>query len=106
MLRTPSSYLAPLKTLAQIIVEGLGLGDKPDYVSVKAMSTVIKKDTAVYMVSLITADEMSANVRRRIDVSGREMRQESRRREQRLVPMREVQQDVQQLQMGVHGVGR
>jgi len=42
--------LAPIKTLSQIISEGLGLGDKPDYVSVKAMSTLIKKDTAVYMV--------------------------------------------------------
>ena len=40
-----------MKTLSQIISEGLGLGDKPDYVSVKAMTTVLKKDTAVYMVS-------------------------------------------------------
>jgi replication factor A1 len=39
------------KTFSQIIAEGLGLGDKPDYVNVKAMSTVIKKDTAVYMVN-------------------------------------------------------
>ncbi|CAF1214168.1 unnamed protein product [Adineta steineri] len=38
-----------VKTLAQIIAEGLGLGDKPDYVSVKAMSTLMKKDQAVYM---------------------------------------------------------
>lgn len=42
--------LAVMKTLAQIITEGLGLGDKPDYVSVKAMTTMIKKDNAVYMV--------------------------------------------------------
>ena len=41
---------AVMKTLAQIITEGLGLGDKPDYVSVKAMTTMIKKDNAVYMV--------------------------------------------------------
>ncbi|UJR37326.1 hypothetical protein I4U23_030034 [Adineta vaga] len=39
----------PMKTLSQIISEGLGLGDKPDYVSVKAINTLIKKDTAVYM---------------------------------------------------------
>jgi len=38
-----------MKTFSQIVAEGLGLGDKPDYVSVKAMTTVIKKDTAVYM---------------------------------------------------------
>ena len=44
-------FQAAMKTLSQIISEGLGLGDKPDYVSVKAMTTVIKKDTAVYMVS-------------------------------------------------------
>ena len=44
-----STRQTPFKTLAQIISEGLGLGDKPDYVSVKAMSTVIKKDSAVYM---------------------------------------------------------
>jgi len=40
----------PFKTLGQIISEGLGLNDKPDYVNVKAISTLIKKDTAVYMV--------------------------------------------------------
>ena len=45
-------FLAPIKTLSQIISEGLGLGDKPDYISVKAMTTLIKKDTAVYMVKL------------------------------------------------------
>ena len=39
-----------MKTLAQIIAEGLGLNDKPDYVSVKALTTLIKKETAVYMV--------------------------------------------------------
>jgi hypothetical protein len=39
------------KTFSQVISESLGLGDKPDYVNVKAMSTVIKKDTAVYMVN-------------------------------------------------------
>jgi replication factor A1 len=41
----------PFKTFSQIISEGLGLGDKPDYVNVKAMTTIIKKDTAVYMVN-------------------------------------------------------
>jgi hypothetical protein len=41
-----------MKTLSQIITDGIGLGDKPDYVSVKAMTTVIKKDTAVYMVKV------------------------------------------------------
>jgi hypothetical protein len=41
----------PFKTLSQIISEGLGLGDKPDYINVKAISTLIKKDTAVYMVN-------------------------------------------------------
>ncbi len=43
---------APIKTLSQIISEGLGLGDKPDYFSVKAITTLIKKDTAVYMVKI------------------------------------------------------
>ncbi|CAF0927115.1 unnamed protein product [Adineta ricciae] len=43
------SRQTPIKTLSQIISEGLGLGDKPDYISVKAMTTLIKKDTAVYM---------------------------------------------------------
>ncbi len=43
---------ASIKTLAQIISEGLGLGDKPDYVSVKALSTLIKKETAVYTVKM------------------------------------------------------
>ncbi|CAF4765905.1 unnamed protein product [Rotaria sp. Silwood1] len=38
-----------IKTLSQIVAEGLGLGDKPDYVSVKAITTIIKKDTAIYM---------------------------------------------------------
>ncbi|CAM4870960.1 unnamed protein product [Rotaria socialis] len=38
-----------MKTLSQVITEGIGLGDKPDYVSVKAVITIIKKDTAVYM---------------------------------------------------------
>ena len=42
----------PFKTFSQIISEGLGLGDKPDYVSVKAMATVMKKETAVYMVNI------------------------------------------------------
>lgn len=55
-----SNRQTAMKTLSQIISEGLGLGDKPDYVSVKAMSTVMKKDTAVYMV----------NTRRMIDLSG------------------------------------
>ncbi len=41
---------APIKTLSQIIAEGLGLSDKPDYISVKALCTLIKRDTAVYMV--------------------------------------------------------
>ncbi|CAF1163449.1 unnamed protein product [Adineta ricciae] len=40
---------APFKTLAQIIAEGLGRGDKPDYINVKALLTIIKKDSAVYM---------------------------------------------------------
>ncbi len=44
---------APIKTLSQIISEGLGLNDKPDYVSVKAMTTIIKKDTIVYMVKTL-----------------------------------------------------
>jgi hypothetical protein len=42
---------APFKTFSQIIADGIGSSDKPDYVNVKAMSTLIKKDTAVYMVS-------------------------------------------------------
>jgi len=42
---------APFKTFAQIVADGIGLSDKPDYVNVKAMSTLIKKDTAVYMVN-------------------------------------------------------
>lgn len=46
-----SNRQTPLKTLAQIISEGLGSSDKPDYVSVKAMTTFLKKDTAVYMVN-------------------------------------------------------
>ncbi|CAF0967358.1 unnamed protein product [Adineta ricciae] len=40
---------ALFKTLAQITAEGLGLGDKPDYINVKALLTIIKKDSAVYM---------------------------------------------------------
>ncbi|CAF3669774.1 unnamed protein product [Rotaria sp. Silwood1] len=40
---------APFKTFSQITAEGLGLNDKPDYINVKAIITVIKKDTAVYM---------------------------------------------------------
>ncbi len=39
------------KTLSQVISEGLGLGDKPDYVSIKAMATLLKKENAVYMVN-------------------------------------------------------
>ncbi len=39
------------KTFSQMISEGLGLNDKPDYFSIKAMATLIKKDTAVYMVN-------------------------------------------------------
>ena len=46
---------AATKTFSQIIAEGIGLGDKPDYVSVKALTTLIKKDTAVYMVKMKTA---------------------------------------------------
>ncbi|CAF2246060.1 unnamed protein product [Rotaria magnacalcarata] len=38
-----------MKTLSQVIADGIGLGDKPDYVSVKAVVTLIKKDSAVYM---------------------------------------------------------
>ena len=44
--------LAPTKTLSQILAEGLGLGDKPDYINVKAITTAIKKDSVVYMVSI------------------------------------------------------
>jgi hypothetical protein len=44
---------AAMKTFSQIASEGLGLGDKPDYVSVKAISTLIKKDAAVYMVKIL-----------------------------------------------------
>ncbi|CAF1157972.1 unnamed protein product [Rotaria sordida] len=40
------------KTFSQIIAEGLGLDDEPDYVNVKAMSTLIKKDTVAYMLCL------------------------------------------------------
>ncbi|CAF1246914.1 unnamed protein product [Rotaria sordida] len=39
----------PFKTLSQINTEGLGLNDKPDYINIKATTTLIKKDTAVYM---------------------------------------------------------
>ncbi|UJR08912.1 hypothetical protein I4U23_013166 [Adineta vaga] len=39
----------PFKTFSQIITEGLGLSDKPDYINVKALATIIKKDSAVYM---------------------------------------------------------
>ncbi len=39
------------KTFSQIISEGLGLSDKPDYFNIKALNTFIKKDTAVYMVN-------------------------------------------------------
>jgi hypothetical protein len=46
------NILAPTKTFSQVIAEGLGLNDKPDYFNVKAMSTMIKKDTAVYMVTM------------------------------------------------------
>jgi hypothetical protein len=42
-----------MKTLSQISSEGLGLSDKPDYISVKAMITSIKKDTVVYMVKIV-----------------------------------------------------
>lgn len=38
-----------IKTFSQVATEGLGLGDKPDYFSIKAMSTAIKKESAVYM---------------------------------------------------------
>lgn len=40
-----------MKTLSQVVSEGLGLGDKPDYFSVKALGTTMKKDSAVYMVN-------------------------------------------------------
>jgi hypothetical protein len=44
-------YNSAFKTFSQIFAEGLGLGDEPDYPNVKAMSTLIKKDTAVFMVN-------------------------------------------------------
>jgi len=44
-----SNRQTTFKTLSQIIAEGLGLGDKPDYVGVKALCTLIKKETVVYM---------------------------------------------------------
>lgn len=75
-----SSRQASFKTLGQIVLEGLGLGDKPDYVNVKALTTIIKKDSAVYMVFL-EKDEQA--VERHplcfIDVSRRALRQESDR---------------------------
>ena len=40
------------KTLVQIAAEGLGLGDRPDYINVKAMCVSIRKDTAVYTVNV------------------------------------------------------
>ncbi|CAF1562798.1 unnamed protein product [Rotaria magnacalcarata] len=40
---------APFKTLAQITAEGIGLNDKPDYINVKCIITLIKKDSVVYM---------------------------------------------------------
>ena len=40
------------KTIAQIASEGLGLGDRPDYISVKAMCVTIRKDSAVYTVNV------------------------------------------------------
>jgi hypothetical protein len=42
-----------MKTFSQMLSEGLGYHNKADFVYVKAMSTSIKKDTAVYMVSLL-----------------------------------------------------
>lgn len=68
-----------MKTLSQIISEGLGLGDKPDYVSVKAMTTVIKKDTAVYMVSETCKRRFRKDfVFRVLDVSRRTLWKKSR----------------------------
>lgn len=43
----------PFKTLAQIVNEGIGLSDKADYVNVKCIITIIKKDSIVYMVNKI-----------------------------------------------------
>jgi hypothetical protein len=48
---------APIKTISQITSKGLGLGDKPDYVCVKAMITSIKKDNLVYMVKTVTTNK-------------------------------------------------
>ena len=39
------------KTFSQVTSDGLGLNDKPDYFGIKAIATVLKKDTAVYMVN-------------------------------------------------------
>lgn len=63
---------APTKTLSQIISEGLGLGDKADYMNVKAVATVIKKDSVVYMVRKKSKD-IRENPLVFLDVSRREM---------------------------------
>lgn len=57
-----SNRQTPFKTLSQIISEGLGLGDKPDYVSVKGMATLVKKDTAVYMVNTMRERNKQTNL--------------------------------------------
>ena len=44
------NYSAPWKTFGQIIAEGIGLGDRPEYICVKGICTLIRKDTAVYRV--------------------------------------------------------
>lgn len=38
-----------LKTFAEVKLENLGSGEKPDYYSVKAMIAMINKDRALYM---------------------------------------------------------
>lgn len=47
-----------MKTFSQITAEGLGLSDKPDYVSVKALTTLIKKENMVYMVNKETSVDL------------------------------------------------
>lgn len=67
-----------MKTLSQIVTDGLGLNDKPDYFSVKAMATVIKKDSAVYMVrKKIFIRDSSSYLCRLLDVPRRQMWQKS-----------------------------
>lgn len=59
---------ASTKTLSQITSEGLGLGDKADYINVKAVATIIKKDSVVYMVRKKSSQK---NILALLDVSRR-----------------------------------